>query len=99
PSVSVVVRTYGTCDYAAMVYPVLMLVPLVACDAMGHRVGNGAGCYDRAIEVLKAKDIVPRLIGIAFDCQQVERVPDEQHDVTLPEILTETGLRPFPLTS
>ena len=37
----------------------------------------------------------PRLIGIAFDCQEVGRVPDEPHDVVIPEILTESGLRRF----
>ena len=37
----------------------------------------------------------PRLIGIAFDCQEVALVPDEAHDVIIPEILTESGLRRF----
>jgi 5-formyltetrahydrofolate cyclo-ligase len=99
PMVDMGFQTYGPGEDASVVDPVLMLVPLVAFDARGHRIGYGAGYYDRAIEVLQAKGIVPRLIGIAFDCQEVERVPDEPHDVTLPEILTETGLRPFPLTS
>lgn len=99
PMVDMGFQTYGPGEDATVVDPVLMLVPLVAFDARGHRIGYGAGYYDRAIEVLQAKGVVPRLIGIAFDCQQVEKVPDEPHDVTLPEILTETGLRPFPLTS
>ena len=38
---------------------------------------------------------VPRLIGIAFNCQEVPAVPDEPHDVIVPEILTESGLRRF----
>ncbi|MEX2373041.1 MAG: 5-formyltetrahydrofolate cyclo-ligase, partial [Dehalococcoidia bacterium] len=37
-----------------------------------------------------------RLIGIAFECQQVEHVPDQPHDILLPEILTENGLTRFP---
>ncbi|TGR73172.1 5-formyltetrahydrofolate cyclo-ligase, partial [Mesorhizobium sp. M1C.F.Ca.ET.193.01.1.1] len=41
------------------------------------------------------KGITPRLIGIAFDCQEVERVPEENHDVIIAEILTESGLRRF----
>lgn len=73
-----------------------MLVPLAAFDCRGHRIGYGAGYYDRAIDRLKAKGIAPRLIAIAFDCQEVEEVPDQPHDVRLPEILTETGLRAFP---
>ena len=75
--------------------PIVMLVPLAAFDARGHRIGYGAGHYDRAIARLHAAGHAPRLIGIAFDCQEVERVPDEPHDVVIPEILTESGLRRF----
>lgn len=99
PMVDMGFQTFGPGEKAPVVDPVVMLVPLVAFDARGHRIGYGAGYYDRAIDLLQNKGFVPRLIGIAFDCQQVERVPDEPHDVTLPEILTETGLRPFPLSS
>ncbi len=72
-----------------------MLVPLAAFDARGHRIGYGAGYYDRAIARLPDKGHAPRLIGVAFDCQEVELVPDEPHDVVIPEILTESGLRRF----
>ena len=78
-----------------MLDPVLMLVPLAAFDARGHRIGYGGGYYDRAIERLQANGHAPRLVGVAFDCQQVEMVPDEPHDIILPEILTESGLRRF----
>ncbi|MBN9069553.1 MAG: 5-formyltetrahydrofolate cyclo-ligase, partial [Rhizobiales bacterium] len=37
----------------------------------------------------------PRLVGIAFDCQEVPTVPNEEHDVQLDAVLTESGLRPF----
>ena len=72
-----------------------MLVPLAAFDSRGHRIGYGAGYYDRAIERLTRNGHAPRLIGIAFDCQEVPEVPDEPHDVVIPEILTEGGLRRF----
>jgi 5-formyltetrahydrofolate cyclo-ligase len=75
--------------------PVVMLVPLAAFDSRGHRIGYGAGYYDRAIQRLRDKAIDPRLIGIAFDCQEVGRVPDEPHDVVIPEVLTESGLHRF----
>jgi 5-formyltetrahydrofolate cyclo-ligase len=87
---------FGTCGPAAdatILEPSLMLVPLAAFDARGHRIGYGAGYYDRAIERLHKLGRHPRLIGIAFDCQQVELVPDEPHDIVIPEILTESGLR------
>ena len=87
--------TMGPPETAAVLDPTVMLVPLVAFDDRGHRIGYGAGYYDRAIAGLHAKGILPRLIGVAFDCQQVAFVPDEPHDVRLSEMLTESGLRVF----
>ena len=63
----------------------------------GWRIGYGAGHYDRAIARLIGKGRKPRLIGVAFDCQQVGAVPAEAHDAPLHEILGESGLRRFPL--
>lgn len=95
PLVDMGFGTFGPSEEADALDPTLMLVPLAAFDARGHRIGYGAGYYDRAIEKLQAKGIHPRLIGIAFDCQKVSQVPDEPHDVILPELLTESGLRRF----
>ena len=82
---------------APILDPAIMLVPLSAFDFRGHRIGYGAGHYDRAIAKLIAKKIAPRLIGLGFDCQRVKHVPDEPHDVPLEAIITETGLHRFPL--
>jgi len=87
--------TVGPAEDAAILDPTIMLVPLAAFDARGHRIGYGAGHYDRAIARLHARGLHPRLYGIAFDCQEVERVPAEAHDVPLPAVLTENGLRRF----
>ncbi|MGD9912637.1 MAG: 5-formyltetrahydrofolate cyclo-ligase [Rhizobiaceae bacterium] len=87
--------TSGPGPEAAVLQPNLMLMPLAAFDGRGHRIGYGAGYYDRAVARLRAAGHAPRLVGIAFDCQEVERVPDEPHDVILPELLTESGLRRF----
>ena len=95
PLVEMGFGTAGPGDEAAVLDPDLMLVPLAAFDDRGHRIGYGAGFYDRAIARLIAKGHSPRLVGIAFDCQRVERVPDEPHDIALPEIFTETGLHRF----
>jgi len=96
PMVDMGFGTKGPDENASVLDPGLMLVPLAAFDSRGHRIGYGAGYYDRAIARLQVNGHSPRLIGIAFDCQEVERVPDESHDVILPEVLTESGLRRFP---
>lgn len=77
---------------AVVLDPTVLLVPLAAFDRRGHRIGYGAGHYDRAIARLRESGVASRLVGIAFDCQQVEAVPDEPHDIIIPDILTETGL-------
>jgi len=70
------------------VSPRALLVPLAAFDRRGHRIGYGAGYYDRAIARLSA--IGPLFtIGVAFSVQEIERVPDEPHDRALDVIVTE----------
>lgn len=95
PMIDMGFGTLGPAEDAEVLDPTIMLVPLAAFDDRGHRIGYGAGYYDRAMAKLQDKGIAPRLIGIAFDCQQVDRVPDEPHDVILPELLTESGFRRF----
>ncbi|MRG55046.1 5-formyltetrahydrofolate cyclo-ligase [Phyllobacterium sp. SYP-B3895] len=93
PMVETGFGTAGPPAEAAVLDPTFMLVPLAAFDARGHRIGYGAGYYDRAIARLEDKGLNPRLVGVAFDCQEVEIVPDEPHDMPLEAILTESGLR------
>ena len=85
---------FGVAEPAAhfpVVKPDLLLVPLLAFDAAGHRLGYGGGYYDRTLAALN----VPA-IGIAFAGQEVASIPGEAHDRTLAGILTEHGLRHFP---
>jgi 5-formyltetrahydrofolate cyclo-ligase len=95
PLVSTGFGTAGPGEDAAVLDPEIMLVPLSAFDVRGHRIGYGAGHYDRAIDRLRQKGLAPKLIGIAFDCQEVAQVPAEPHDISLDAILTESGLRFF----
>ena len=95
PLVDMGFGTMGPGDEAEMLDPELLLIPLAAFDGRGHRIGYGAGYYDRAIARLHAKGLKPRLIGVAFDCQEVERVPDEAHDIVLQQLMSESGLRRF----
>jgi 5-formyltetrahydrofolate cyclo-ligase len=96
PLVDMGFGTSGPPPEAEVLDPSIMLVPLAAFDNRGHRIGYGAGYYDRAISRLRQAGHAPRLVGIAFACQEVGAVPDEPHDVVIPEIITETGLRRFP---
>ena len=68
----------------------VLLVPLLAFDASGHRLGYGGGFYDRTLALLD----VPA-IGIAYAGQEVASIPHEAHDRTLVMVLTEQGIRHF----
>jgi 5-formyltetrahydrofolate cyclo-ligase len=73
---------------AAEVVPDIVLVPLAAFDRTGHRIGYGAGHYDRTLANLhKSKGFAA--IGLAFSGQEVATVPALQHDVPLDYVLTE----------
>lgn len=87
--------TMGPNAEAQVLLPDLILVPLAAFDARGHRIGYGGGFYDRVLARMAAQGHTPKLVGIAFDCQEVDEVPHEPHDVVIPEIMTESGLRRF----
>ena len=97
PMIDMGFGTLGPGPEAAVLDPALMLVPLAAFDAAGNRIGYGGGYYDRAIARLVERGLAPRPVGVAFDCQLVEAVPAEAHDRRLQAILTESGLRAFPL--
>ena len=77
---------------AAIAVPDALLVPLVAFDAAGHRLGYGAGYYDRAIQKLKQKNNNLKVFGVAFACQQVASIPAESTDEKLDAIITEAGI-------
>lgn len=72
--------------------PDLVIAPLAAFDRRGGRIGYGAGYYDKAVADLRSRDHAHRLVGIAFACQEVERVPLEPHDAPLALIATEDEL-------
>ncbi|HRZ87257.1 MAG TPA: 5-formyltetrahydrofolate cyclo-ligase [bacterium] len=66
----------------------LFIVPGVAFDAEGYRLGRGRGYYDRLLEAAGAAKI-----ALAYDFQVVERVPREAHDVRVDIVVTETGAK------
>ena len=62
----------------------IIVVPLVAFDQTGARLGYGGGCYDRYLPTVSASC---QIIGIAFDEQRVNHVPADAHDLPLPNII------------
>lgn len=70
--------------------PDILLVPLLAFDAGGYRLGYGGGYYDRTLAGLRAQGRVTA-IGLAFAAQRVAAVPRDHHDQPLDLVLTENG--------
>jgi len=70
-----------------VVYPDILLVPLVAFDKKLNRLGYGAGYYDRAIERLKKRKKIIS-IGLAFDFQEFNSIPISSYDQKLDYIFT-----------
>ena len=71
----------------------VVLVPLVAFDETGQRLGQGGGFYDRAIAAAGASR--PLLIGVAHAFQQVRSVPVEAWDMPLDAVVTEERVHEF----
>lgn len=68
----------------------VMMVPLVAFDSSGQRLGMGGGFYDRTLQNWRQHRFLP--VGVAHDCQQVEQLATAEWDVPLPAVLTPSRL-------
>ena len=81
-------RAMQPCSDADLLVPDVVFCPLLGFTASGHRIGYGAGHYDRWLA-----DNPPRAaIGLAWDCQLEEYLPIETHDVPLHAVVTPTRL-------
>ncbi len=79
------------------VTPQVLIVPLLAFDRRGYRLGYGGGFYDRTLEGLRKADPSTLAIGFAFAAQEVDEVPIEPTDQRLDLIVSEAGIiRPDP---
>lgn len=81
-------------ESAEVVAPDLLIVPLLAFDMRGYRLGYGGGFYDRTLASLRAEREVTA-VGFAFAGQEVEEVPEGPQDQPLDWIITEGGARAF----
>lgn len=85
-------RAFAATDIDSSRFPIvpaealdMVVVPLVAFNRAGARLGYGGGCYDRYLPTLSP---ACRIIGIAFDEQRVDHVPTDAHDLPLPHIVS-----------
>ncbi|MDP1925553.1 MAG: 5-formyltetrahydrofolate cyclo-ligase [Thiobacillus sp.] len=75
----------------------LLLMPLVGFDHQGYRLGMGGGYYDATLAYMQRRRSwrKPRLVGIAYECQRVEKLPHDPWDMPLDAVLTERQLYRF----
>ena len=69
----------------------LVITPVVAFDKHRHRIGMGSAYFDRCFAFLKHKQYWrrPKLVGLAFNCQQVEKIKPNPWDIPLYKVITE----------
>lgn len=70
----------------------LLIVPGVAFDRRGHRLGYGKGYYDRALEGFAGELLT---VGLGFGFQQVDFLPNQKHDIQLQVLVTDEGISRF----
>ena len=92
PFIAHPMRTFAAAEIDSTRFPIatadilaMIIVPLVAFDRTGARLGYGGGCYDRYLPTLSTSC---RIVGIAFEEQRVEHVPTDAHDLPLPNIIS-----------
>lgn len=85
-------RAFAAMDIDSSRFPIvpaealdMIIVPLVAFDRTGARLGYGGGCYDRYLPTVAPEC---QIVGIAFDEQRVDHVPTDAHDLPLPNIVS-----------
>lgn len=97
PGLELVQRPFGLSeppDAARLLTPRIVLVPLLAVDSRGNRLGYGGGYYDRTLTFLRQS--VPIVaVGIAFEAQLVADVPHDARDAALDWLVTEKSVYRF----
>lgn len=69
----------------------VVITPVVAFDSSRHRIGMGGGYFDRTFSYLKFRKhfFHPKLVGVAFACQKVKKIPANPWDIRLSAVVTE----------
>ena len=84
--------TFGPPASEPLLEPRVVIVPLLAYDRQGCRLGYGGGFYDRTLAILRREKKCELAIGLGFAAQRVQQVPVNQNDIRLDAVLTEQSL-------
>lgn len=66
-----------------------VIIPGLAFDKQGHRLGRGGGYYDRCLKILRQAISPPKIIGLCLKQQILEEIPVEPHDQKVDQVLSE----------
>lgn len=75
-----------------LLVPDCLILPLVAFDEAGYRLGYGAGYFDRTIEAIGSSGSAPTVIGIGYECVRCPTIHPQPHDAPLDWLITEDGV-------
>lgn len=81
-------------EEGAWLEPEVVIVPMLAWDRRGYRLGYGGGFYDRTLELLRRRGPV-LAVGFAFAAQEMAEVPIDEFDQRLDAVVTEKGVTTF----
>ena len=98
PELELLTGKYGILEpneNSQVLEPDLLLVPLLAYDSYGNRLGYGGGFYDRTLNKLLSNKRKTNSIGVAFKFQKCKKLPIGEYDVPLNSILNEDGIYHF----
>lgn len=90
--------TYGIAqppESNRLAVPELILVPMLAFDGNGHRLGYGGGYYDRTIHEFRKNTPELATLGVAFGSQRLDAIPADKNDIALDAVATENGIERF----
>lgn len=73
------------------IVPALLIIPLIAFDRMGARLGTGGGYYDRTLKALRLVKPI-KAYGFAYSLQEVDSLPQEPHDERLDAVITDKAV-------
>jgi 5-formyltetrahydrofolate cyclo-ligase len=105
PALALIENKYGIAEpanrkghYTSVLTLDAIVLPVIAVDHGGYRLGSGAGFYDRALQHLRRgrRWRKPKLIALAYDFQRIEHLPAQTWDVPVDAILTEKQLYRIP---